>query len=416
MRACGPSTGPTACALAGRRCSLWGWRKGVPGGVPSTVVRGAWCQALPLPRPLVLRSVQPGFRDPCVPGAVDAGVWTQHRPHSVRPCGPALLAVGVAEGRPRGGAFHRCEGRLVSGAAPPPAARPPERAARVPRPVCPGCGRCGRVDPAPAPQRAPLRAGVARCGGGGRASPGGAAFHRCEGRLVPGAVPPPAARPPERAARVLRPVCPGCGRCGRGGPAPAPQRAPLRAGVARCGDGGRASPGGLPSTMVRGAWGQALSLSRLPAHCRVGCRGRWVCAVCVVSVPCVSWCVVLLFPWSSGAPLSGVSVRCCARRVPAVSPPLCAPLARPLATPCSFRGFVALYPFLYSSPWHALFPCLRFVACLCLFPCRPGLPLLNLRRERRVRKQACGGGGFVATRHLELAGTSCDMRVRPACA
>ena len=103
MRACGPSTGPTACALAGRRCSLWGWRKGVPGG----------------------------------------------------------------------GAFRRCEGRLVSGAVPPPTARPPERAARVPRPVCPGCGRCGRVDPAPAPQRAPMRAGVARCGGGGRASPGG---------------------------------------------------------------------------------------------------------------------------------------------------------------------------------------------------------------------------------------------------
>ena len=54
-------------------------------------------------RPLVLRSVQPGFCDPCVPGAVDAGVWTQHRPHSVRPCGPALLAVVVAEGLPRGG-------------------------------------------------------------------------------------------------------------------------------------------------------------------------------------------------------------------------------------------------------------------------------------------------------------------------
>ena len=175
MRTCGPSTGPTACALAGRRCSLWGWRKGVPGGgVPSTVVGGAWCPALSLPRPLVLRSVQPGFRDPCVPGAVHADVWAQHRPHSVRPCGPALLAMGVAEGRPRGGsAFHRCGGRLVSGAVPPPAARPPERAARVPRPVCPGCGQCGRVDPAPAPQRAPLRAGVARCGGGGRASPGG---------------------------------------------------------------------------------------------------------------------------------------------------------------------------------------------------------------------------------------------------
>ena len=192
MRACGPSTRPTACALAGRRCSLWGWRKGVPGG----------------------------------------------------------------------GAFHRCEGRLVSGAVPSPAARPPERAARVPRPVCPGCGRCGRVDPAPAPQRAPLRAGVARCGGGGRASPGGGAFHRCEGRLVSGAAPPPAARPPERAARVPRPVCPGCGRCGRVDPASAPQRAPLWAGVARCGGGGRASPGGVPSTVVRGAWCQALSLPR----------------------------------------------------------------------------------------------------------------------------------------------------------
>ena len=67
MRACGPSTGPTACALAGRRCPLWGWRKGVPGGgVPSTVVRGAWCQALSLPRPPVLWSGQPGLRCACV--------------------------------------------------------------------------------------------------------------------------------------------------------------------------------------------------------------------------------------------------------------------------------------------------------------------------------------------------------------
>ena len=32
VRAWGPSTGPTACALAGRRCSLWGWCKGIPGG------------------------------------------------------------------------------------------------------------------------------------------------------------------------------------------------------------------------------------------------------------------------------------------------------------------------------------------------------------------------------------------------
>ena len=32
VRAWGPSTCLTACALAGRCCSLWGWRRGVPRG------------------------------------------------------------------------------------------------------------------------------------------------------------------------------------------------------------------------------------------------------------------------------------------------------------------------------------------------------------------------------------------------
>ena len=39
-----------------------------------------------------------------------------------------------------------------------------------------------------------------------------------------------------------------------------------------CGGGGRASPGGVPSTVARGVWGQALPLPRLPAHW-AGCRG-----------------------------------------------------------------------------------------------------------------------------------------------
>ena len=82
---------------------LQGGGRASPGGVLSTVVRGARCQAPSLPWPPVLWSGQPGFRVPCVPGAVGAGVGTQHRPHSVRPCGPALPAVGVAEERPRGG-------------------------------------------------------------------------------------------------------------------------------------------------------------------------------------------------------------------------------------------------------------------------------------------------------------------------
>ena len=180
VRAWGPSTGPTACALAGRRCSLWGWRRGVPGG----------------------------------------------------------------------DAFYLCEGRLRSGAVPPPAARPlagllgsatDVRWARV----C-GCGGSTLSPWLACPVGAVCR------GGGGGPSQGGMACHRCEGHLVSGAVPPPTARPLERAARVPRPVCPGCGWCWRGNPAPAPQRAPLRAGVARCGDGGGASPGGVPSTIVRG--------------------------------------------------------------------------------------------------------------------------------------------------------------------
>ena len=253
--------GLRAAGVAGGR-PRWGW--------PATVVRGAWCQALSLPRPPVLWSGRPGFRDPCVPGAVDAGVGTQHRPHSMRPCGLALLAVGVAEGYPRGGAFHHCEGRLRSGAVPPPTARPLGGLlgsanhvlwARV-------CA-CGSPTPSPRPA-CPVEAACR--GGGGGPSPGGMACHRCEGRLVSGAVPPPAARPLERAARVPRPVCPGCGRCGCWDPATAPQRAPLQAGVARCRGSGRASPGEVPSTIVRGVWGQALSLPRLPAHW-AGCWG-----------------------------------------------------------------------------------------------------------------------------------------------
>ena len=105
VRAWGPSTGPTARArLRAGVARRGGGGRASPGGVLSTVVRGARCQALSLPWPPVLWSGQPpGFRVPCVPGAVGAGVGTQHRPHNVCPCGPALHAVGVAEGRPRGG-------------------------------------------------------------------------------------------------------------------------------------------------------------------------------------------------------------------------------------------------------------------------------------------------------------------------
>ena len=145
-----------------------------------------------------------------------------------------------------------CEGRLRSGAPPPPTARPLGGLlgsathvlwARV-------CG-CGGPTLSPWPA---CPVGAVRRGGGvvGGRPRGGAACHCCEGRLVSGAVSPPTARPLGRAAGPPRPVCSRCGWCGRGDPAPVLQRAPLRAGAARCGGGGRASPGGVPSTVVRG--------------------------------------------------------------------------------------------------------------------------------------------------------------------
>ena len=65
--------------------------------------------------------------------------------------------------------------------------------------------------------------------------------------------------------------CPGpllCLAClGGGGPVPVP---PYLAWG--CWGGGTASPGGVPSTVARGVWGQALPLPRLPAHW-AGCQG-----------------------------------------------------------------------------------------------------------------------------------------------
>ena len=113
--------------------ALWGLRAagvvgGRPrGGWPATVARGVWCQALSFLRPPVPLCGQPGLRDPCVPGAVGAGVGTQPRPSSVPPLGPALLAVGVAEGQPRGGC--------------PPPLRGASVVRRSPSPDCPPSGR-----------------------------------------------------------------------------------------------------------------------------------------------------------------------------------------------------------------------------------------------------------------------------------
>ena len=167
-------------AVGARRCPLGlhalpcggraprGWRGPSPGGWPASVARGVWCQALSLPRSPALWAGRQGsvthmlWARACGCG----GPALSHRPA----CPLGAACRGGGGGPPPGGeACQRCEGRLVSDAVPLPASGAGSRG----RPVSPRCGRCGRGDPAPAPQRAPLRAGVARRGAGGRASPGG---------------------------------------------------------------------------------------------------------------------------------------------------------------------------------------------------------------------------------------------------
>ena len=103
-------------------------------------------------------------------------------------CMPRRWLEAVTEGV----AFHRCRGRLVSGAVPPRAGRPLGQAARVPCPVSPGHGWCGRGSPAPARQRASRRCAL---WGWREGVPGGDALRRCEERPSSGALPPPAASP-----------------------------------------------------------------------------------------------------------------------------------------------------------------------------------------------------------------------------
>ena len=166
---------PQACALAGRRCALWGWRKGVPGGGAFRRCEGrqrSGASPTPTARPLGGLSGSAThvlWARVCGCGGPALSPW--------RACPVGAACCGGGGGRSPGGvACHRCEERLTSGAVFTPAARPLGQAAGVPRPVCPGCSWCGHGDRAPAPQHAPLRAGVARCGGCGRASHGGVPF------------------------------------------------------------------------------------------------------------------------------------------------------------------------------------------------------------------------------------------------
>ena len=238
-------------ALRGLRASGVVGGRPRAGGWPATVVRGVWRQALSLSRPPVRLGGRPGFSDPCVSTAVGAGVGTQHRPHSVRPCGPALLALGVAERPPRGGMPFAVVRGVWGQALPLPRLPALWAGCRGPPPTCSGRG-CAGVGARHCLLGLHALWGLRAAGVVGGRPRGGlpATVVRgvwCQALSLP--------RPPVHWGRQPgdpRSVCPGCGQCGRGDPAPVPQRAPLRAGFARSGGGRRASPWGVPFTVVRG--------------------------------------------------------------------------------------------------------------------------------------------------------------------
>ena len=180
-----------------------------------------------------------------LPAAHLRAVWvvqgTPHRPHCcVRFCELALRAPGVVEGgASRGGVVCRCVECPRSGA------RPPwlsghRAGCRGPPPTC--CGRgCGGVGAQHCPFGCLYALRGAACRGEcGWPSPGGwlsivARGIWCQTRSL--------------SWQLTR----SCSPCVSGtGGMQAPQRALLKAGVARCGGGGRAAPGGAPCAVVRG--------------------------------------------------------------------------------------------------------------------------------------------------------------------
>ena len=154
-------------------------------------VRG---RALSHPR---LPALFAGCRGPLPTGCGCGGVraWGPVTNPTARALASWLCALGGRHGGARGGRLLPGCGASGVGRSPTPDCPPSGRAAGAHYPLAVGAGGCRRGDPSPTPQRALLRAGFARCGGGMRV-PGGGASCLGVGRPGSGALPPPTARPP----------------------------------------------------------------------------------------------------------------------------------------------------------------------------------------------------------------------------
>ena len=214
LRAWGPVTDPTARALASRLCALVGAAQGRLGGAPLAWVWGVRGGALSHPRPLVLLGVRPGPTAHWL-WVRGVGTWGPVTKSTARALASWLCALWGRHEGARGGRLLPWCGAFGVGCSPTPYHSFLRACGRGPLLTCRGCGGCGRQDPSPTAQRAPLRAGFARCGGGMRV-PGGGASCLAVGRPGSGAPPPPTTRPFRRAAGAQYPVAAGAGGAGIG--------------------------------------------------------------------------------------------------------------------------------------------------------------------------------------------------------
>ena len=232
FRACGRGPLPIGCGCGGcgrggrspmpQRASLragfarCGGGMRVPGGCAPCLGVGRPGSALSHPRPLVVSSVQPG--------PTTHWLWVGRLPAwgpVTKPTACALASWLCAPwGRHEGARGDRllpgC-GASGVGHSPTPDHSSFRACGRGPLPTVCGCGECGRGDPSPPPQRALLRAGFARCGGGMRVPGGGASCHGV-GRPGSGALAAPSTRPFERAAGAHYPLAVGARSVGVGNP------------------------------------------------------------------------------------------------------------------------------------------------------------------------------------------------------
>ena len=245
---------------------------------PLTVARGVRCWALPLPGRLFVEWAASARASRAW------AVWARRLSKS--PTAPAHCGNG-GKASP-GGCLVPLLGAPVVRRLPPPQMHAPGAGSRGPLPMCVSHGW------ADVEARRCLF-GVHALWGTCAAGLAVEGFPRARPGVrwqVSGAFPPP------EGGQALLPVFPGRGCCGCGDPAPAPQRALLRTGVACCRGGGRASPGRPPGgclALLRGAFvlpwlrcrppGRAVGL-RCPRAVGAGVRAWGPGTVPMACMPC----------------------------------------------------------------------------------------------------------------------------------